>query len=920
MKLPKKFKINWVNLGPYLTAFFVPMIVMLIVCAERGIWPFGDRCFLRTDLYHQYAPFFKELNYKLRTGGSLFYSWDIGGGTNFWSLAAYYLASPTNLLVSLCPEEYIIEFVTGTIFNKIAICSVTMAYYLNKKHGKSGVEGYAAAFIGIFYSLSGYMAAYNWNVMWLDCLFLFPLVILGVERLALENKGLVYAITLGLSILTNYYIAIMTCGGVIVYCLFLVAVDKRFYKQFGIKFLKFVGYTLLAIALSGVFLIPYIKYFDMTASADSTFKWEWNSYFSVFKMLARHLINVEVHTGLEHWPNIYSGMAVFFLIPFYYLNRKVTLREKIGYTVLIIFFYFSFSTRAMDYIWHVFHIPNSLPCRQAYIYIFLLLTMAYRGFMGIKERSYRDITFAMIFALIFIFVVEELNPDTKVYTQYVIYISAVFVILYAILFYIKRRGKLYRDVIIVLFIALAAVDVCVDTSVTSFPTVGRDDYTSYDEAVSEAMDIIREDEGENSFYRVEKAEIRTKNDGAWLNYPSISLFSSTANANLTAFYKKLGMESSFNAYGSVGQTMVTNMLLSVKYTISHRELHPDEELYTLVSTNNKDIWVYKNNYTLPVGVCYEADAAENWDSSGTNPVTNLNKLCEEVSGISYFFTDANFSYTSSANLSIDVQRSGYYYAYVPKSGVKDILVQHDNYTRWFHNLNRGYIMDLGYIEAGDTLTVQNKEEESTRSITITFYRMKDELMEDLYNAFMQYPYIVDKFTDTEISGHVTAPANGGYLITSIADEGGWEVYVDGKKAEKTLAQESYIQVYLTPGEHEVTFKFHVELFGIGLACTLGAIAILVLIFVLTKLKEQKARAKVDRFIESYSGSLDIAHETLYDLPEEKPEVRVADPADTGPETFPEVPFEPLNEPSLPNAPEPPEENHPEADPEKPKDT
>ena len=119
--------------------------------------------------------------------------------------------------------------------------------------------------------------------------------------------------------------------------------------------------------LPAVFLIPYIKYFSMTASATNSFKWEWYSYFSVFKMIARHLINVEVHTGLEHWPNIYSGMAVFLLIPLYYLNRKITVREKIGYTVLLVFFYFSFSTRAMDYIWHVFHIPNSLPCRQSFI-------------------------------------------------------------------------------------------------------------------------------------------------------------------------------------------------------------------------------------------------------------------------------------------------------------------------------------------------------------------------------------------------------------------------------------------------------------------------------------------------------------------------------------------------------------------------
>ena len=127
MKKPFRLKKpDWARLGPYLVAFFVPLIVMIIVCIERGIFPFGPKCFLRTDLYHQYAPFFKELHTKLTTGGSLFYSWNIGGGTNFWALSAYYLASPLNILVAFCPENYIIEFVTSAIFVKLSLCSVSM--------------------------------------------------------------------------------------------------------------------------------------------------------------------------------------------------------------------------------------------------------------------------------------------------------------------------------------------------------------------------------------------------------------------------------------------------------------------------------------------------------------------------------------------------------------------------------------------------------------------------------------------------------------------------------------------------------------------------------------------------------------------------------------------------------------------------
>ena len=78
-------------------AFFVPVVIMIIIFIQRGIFPFGEESFLRTDMYHQYAPFFSEFQHKLRTGGSLLYSWDVGMGVNFAALYAYYLASPLNL-------------------------------------------------------------------------------------------------------------------------------------------------------------------------------------------------------------------------------------------------------------------------------------------------------------------------------------------------------------------------------------------------------------------------------------------------------------------------------------------------------------------------------------------------------------------------------------------------------------------------------------------------------------------------------------------------------------------------------------------------------------------------------------------------------------------------------------------------------
>ena len=47
--------------GPLLAAFCIPLLITLIICVNREIYPFGDQCMLHIDMYHQYCPFLTEL-------------------------------------------------------------------------------------------------------------------------------------------------------------------------------------------------------------------------------------------------------------------------------------------------------------------------------------------------------------------------------------------------------------------------------------------------------------------------------------------------------------------------------------------------------------------------------------------------------------------------------------------------------------------------------------------------------------------------------------------------------------------------------------------------------------------------------------------------------------------------------------------
>lgn len=102
------------------------------------------------------------------------------------------------------------------ILIKLALASTTFTYYIAKRFN---VRNITVSIFGMFYALSGFTAAFSWNLMWFDCMLLLPLVLLGLESLIKEDKGLMYSITLGLTILSNYYIAIMVCISVVFYFL-----------------------------------------------------------------------------------------------------------------------------------------------------------------------------------------------------------------------------------------------------------------------------------------------------------------------------------------------------------------------------------------------------------------------------------------------------------------------------------------------------------------------------------------------------------------------------------------------------------------------------------------------------------------------------------------------------------------------------
>lgn len=843
-----------------LVAFFVPIVIMIIIFVQRGIFPFGSESFLRTDMYHQYAPFFSEFQHKLKNGGSLLYSWDIGMGVNFAALYAYYLASPLNWLILLCPKAYVIEFMTYMIVLKMGLSGLSFAWYLKKR---CNTNAFGIGFFGIFYALSGYMAAYSWNIMWLDCILLFPLIVYGLEQLVKNGNGFLYCVTLGLSILSNYYISIMTCAFMVLYFVALLIMEKpSTEKAFPAACVRFTIYSLLAGALAAFVLLPEVAVLQTTASGNVSFPKTLTSYFSIFDMIARHIACVETEIGLDHWPNIYCGVAVLMFFLLYLACQKISVKEKSVYCGLLLIFFASFSVNALNFIWHGFHYPNSLPARQSFIYIFLMLFICFRAFMYLEETPKKHIAIAFWGSICFVILAEKLVEQEHFHFS-VYYVAILFLSMYAGLVYMFKNGR--RELAAVLTLGLVAIEAAVNMTVTSVSYTSREVYMDDNEDVANLLEVIQP---ADDFYRVEKKTRKTKNDGAWMNFPSVSLFSSTANADLTKFFKRVGCEASTNAYSITGSTPFVDSILSVKYALYSEEV-PNTDLYVYMKESGST-YLYENLYTLPLGVVLPADIDHDWQYTMSNPAEVQNDLCQ-VMGADDVLVWVD-STASGTKVTFTPDMPGEYYAYVTNKKVKTVKASLPSGSKTFNNVDRGYLLELGRILDGNSVTLSSDTDDE--KLTVEIYRFSDRAMISVYEKMNQYPLTLNSWTDAKMEGTVTCD-QAGMLFTSIPYEKGWSVYVDGEPVETEKIFEAFLAVPVDAGSHEIRFEYFPKGLMPGMIISGSAAAILALLYLAKRMMDKKHARELD---EEKILELEVPETEGSEL--EKPELEVPEIEDS----------------------------------------
>lgn len=850
----------------YLLAFLIPFVSMLGICIGNGVYPFGKNSFMHCDMYHQYVPFLVEFWRKLHAGESLAYAWNLGMGSDFTSIYAYYLATPSNWLVYFAPEHLIIEFMTLMILIKIALCGPTFAYYLREKfHTDSPlVWGFST-----LYAMSGFVAAYNWNHMWMDVIWLAPLVLLGLEKLVRERKCRLYCLALTASIFTNYYLSIMLCMFLVLYFAVLLFTGGIKWRDKFRAVGNFALYSLLAGGMAAVLLVPVMSAMQATGFDDSGFPKKLVFYFNGLEVLTRHFLTIPKEIGLDHWPNIYCGAVMFLVIPMYLLCGKIPLKQRIAKVLLAAFMLLSFSTNILNFIWHGLNYPDSLPARQSYLYIFLLLTMGFEVALHIKEWKIPWFGIASLIGIV-VLALCSIFVTTEGFTVTVAALTWCFFCVYAILAACYLLLPKWRKGLIWTTVAILVGECILNMSVTSVSVVQRNYYATKWANYENLLEMV-----EKPFQRFESFCAMTKNDGALAGYPGVSIFSSTTGSRMADLYDDLGMEGTKVSYYTDGVTAFTSALLGVGYTFSEQE--EDEALYEKIGQSGK-MSLYENRYTLPIGFVLSSEWKESLEAAilkgGNNGLKMQNKLGELLGTEGAIFEYAGLGHQ------IEVSETGHYYAFIsgdpgdtvvmnPVSDLADVVVRGEDVetenaetgsdqaeSREYDDLKKDCILDLGRLDAGSAWVFTSEEEEQKetdkaeeKNLNMRFYKLNTEMLGKAIEKLSEQPFVTEAYEDGYLKGTVTV-REAGELVLSIPDEKGWTVLVDGKEVQKGTWAQAFMSIPLEEGEHVIEMRYHV--IGLLPGAMISAVSLGIFLLLTIRDRRKKIEAEQEKVTESVS--------------------------------------------------------------------
>lgn len=844
MKL-KSFKLTN-NTIYYLTAFFLPFVILFLALLAENISFNGETTILASDGFHQYVIFAENLRNILHGSDSLFYTFTSGLGLNFYALISYYLGSFFSPFVYFFSLKSMPDAIYLFTLLKVACMGLTSFYSLRQLYPK--VLKPFTVILSSSYALMSFAISQIEINMWLDVFILLPLIILGLNRLLNQKKFILYYLTLTILFIQNYYFGYMVAIFLVLY--FLIQISKEScLKVIGRQWLDFTVVSILAGLSSCVMLLP--TYLDLSTHGEkfSSFT-EWfteNSWF--IDLFAKNFVGAYDTTKFGSIPMIYVGIFPLILAIIFFTIKSIKWQTRLASGIVLLLIIASFYLEPLDLMWQGMHSPNMFLHRYSWAFSLMMILLAAETLSRLKELTVKHYLVGIVpLGLGFLATVLLKNHYRFLEAPQII-ITFSFLAAYTIILISYAKQYLTFNLFISFTLLFTVFEISLNTyyQITAlnsewvFPS-----RQSYELNLTDTEKLIQKSQNLNTtFYRTEELLPQTGNDSMKYNYHGISQFSSIRNTTSSSTLDRLGFKSTGTNLNLRYQnnTLLMDSLFAVKYNLSETDVNKFGFHYL---DNSGNISLYENQYAsqlaiLTNGLYKDIDFSVNTLDNQTNWMNNLTGLSEKYftrvpSQLSEGANILNGRVTTSndgqlnshADYNLTVAPNTQLYISVPNitfsnENSQKVQITVNGKTVEYTTDNAYTFFDLGYFEDSQTLhvTLSFPENNQVSFNQPNFYALDTTSYQKAMETINHQKVKVTTNKNTVTATYKSDKASS--LLFTIPYDKGWTATQNGQKITLSKAQDGFMKVDVKSGKGKVIltylptgFKEGVMLSSVGL--------------------------------------------------------------------------------------------------------
>lgn len=816
--------------GYWCLCFVAPICLLCVTCAWNGVFPFGGTSFLATDLMYQYIDFFAWFRRTLLGDGNLFYSFSQSLGQNTWGQYSYYLASPLNVIVLLFSNENLTMAVFVIDAIKLGLMQVAFVWAIRKRFRLP----YAMAFVlGLSYSWCAWVVFNVQNPLWLDALYLYPLIAIGCWSLATQRRWKLLLVSVSAAIMTCWYMGYASCLFASLYVVAETYLAQRDLHRSarGVVALaaEFAVVMIAAVLLSAWTFVPTVLAMGGTATAEPV------GVTGIRSTIAGLFLN---SSRGPYVPQIYSGSLPLILTISFLVDPKVKLRERLVGIVWLAVAVLTFTSGAVEYVWCGFSSPHGFFSRTAYLVTFGFLWMSGRelSLLHNRQTTWREVYRPVAIAVLVACVMAAAPLLWGAYKSPLeVVVSWAGLAACGALVSVWSAVDCKRPMLVVCMLACVTCAELVANAHVQWETIYPGWYTNEHHvsyvamADEQAREMATRDPG---VYRMEKTYTRSNicslNENLAEGYMGISSYSSARNPKVMELLGRLG-------YANPGEFSVhyrssmaaSDSILGLKYTITD-SLSPLYEQMDFPAGRD-GYTTYSNPYALPIGYGVSENALDASLKDAENPFEAANAMASALLGRDvnlYVPAEASVRSKESSSITWNVTTPPHAvaYTYVLLNGVPDSYKRTLGYVSVDGGKPIGEGMRFSYSvlpvdavatdgqPASHSVTLYADEKNSAEGklrdgVECIFYYLDVDAFRSVIAKLGEKQFVPTVWTDGHVEGTYEAE-NDGYMMLTVPYDTGWSATVDGQEVElKGAVDATLMAIPVHAGTNNVAMSY-----------------------------------------------------------------------------------------------------------------